>query len=205
MPIDHIKMNPSGRYSVKKDMNQILINIIGVTMLSVMPLLDIACRFATVSEPNSIPAAKETTMETEDKTPESELPKTEREWKQKLDREQYYVLREKGTERAFTGKYDKFYEPGVYKCAGCGELLFSSESKYNSGCGWPAFSAPANKEVVEETRDTSLGRVRTEITCSNCGGHLGHVFNDGPAPTGQRYCINSASLEFEKEDEIPEK
>ena len=138
-------------------------------------------------------------MDPNDKTSESSVPRTEREWKQKLTPQQYHVLRQKGTERPFTGKYDKFYEPGVYKCAGCGELLFTSDSKYNSGCGWPAFSTPADKTAVEESRDTTLGMIRTEITCSNCGGHLGHVFNDGPAPTGQRYCINSAALDFEEE------
>ena len=144
-------------------------------------------------------------METEDSTPEPPMPQTEREWKQKLDRKQYYVLREKGTERAFTGKYDKFYEPGTYKCAGCGELLFTSEAKYNSGCGWPAFSSPAESDVVKESRDVTMGMIRTEITCSKCGGHLGHVFSDGPVPTGQRYCINSAALDFEKEDKSLEK
>ena len=143
-------------------------------------------------------------MEPENRASDPQMPQTEREWKEKLTPEEYHILREKGTERAFTGKYDKFYDPGVYKCAGCGEMLFTSESKYNSGCGWPAFSAPANEEVVEETRDSTLGMVRTEITCSNCGGHLGHIFNDGPAPTGQRYCINSASLDFE-EEKTPEK
>ncbi|MEN8127716.1 MAG: peptide-methionine (R)-S-oxide reductase MsrB [Planctomycetota bacterium] len=127
------------------------------------------------------------------------IPQTENEWKQKLSDEQYHILRKKGTERPFTGKYDKFYEPGIYKCAGCGNELFVSATKYNSGCGWPAFSAPADERAVQESRDTSLGRVRTEITCSKCGGHLGHVFNDGPAPTGLRYCINSAALDFEEE------
>ena len=111
------------------------------------------------------------------------------------------ALREKGTERPFTGKYDKFFESGIYKCAGCGSELFVSDAKYNSGCGWPAFSAPAEKDAVVESRDTTLGMIRTEITCSKCGGHLGHVFNDGPVPTGLRYCINSAALDFEKKQD----
>jgi len=133
-------------------------------------------------------------------TTESQMPQTDHEWKAKLTDEQYYVLRQKGTERPFTGKYDHFFEQGTYKCAGCGAVIFSSEAKYDSGCGWPAFSAPAAPAAVAERRDTSHGMVRTEIYCPKCGGHLGHVFNDGPAPTGQRYCINSAALEFEQKD-----
>ena len=131
-------------------------------------------------------------------TPESPMPQTDQEWKQKLTDEQYYVLRQKGTERPFTGKYDHFFEKGVYKCAGCGAVIFSSDAKYDSGCGWPAFSAPAGEDAVAERRDTSHGMNRIEIYCPKCGGHLGHVFDDGPTPTGQRYCINSAALEFEK-------
>lgn len=123
---------------------------------------------------------------------------SDNEWKQRLTSEQYNVLRQKGTERPFTGKYDTFFDDGNYVCAGCGELLFYSNSKYNSGCGWPAFDAPATKENIVEITDKSHGMTRVEVLCANCGGHLGHVFNDGPkATTGIRYCINSASLEFE--------
>ena len=123
------------------------------------------------------------------------------EWRERLTPEQYHVLREAGTERAFTGKYDKHYDEGEYYCAGCGQKLFESDDKYNSGCGWPAFTAPAEGEAVNEHRDTSHGMVRTEVTCANCGGHLGHVFPDGPRDRGgMRYCINSAALDFEPED-----
>ena len=114
-----------------------------------------------------------------------------------LTPEQYHVLREKGTERPFTGEYDHTFEPGTYHCAGCGKELFTSDAKYDSGCGWPAFSAPASGEAVDEETDVSHGMVRTEVTCSACGGHLGHVFPDGPVPTGLRYCINSAALKHE--------
>ncbi|WP_379552504.1 peptide-methionine (R)-S-oxide reductase MsrB [Erythrobacter sp. W53] len=126
---------------------------------------------------------------------------TDADWRNKLSPEQYHVLREAGTERPFTGKYDKFYEDGEYHCGACGHKLFDSSAKYNSGCGWPAFTAPAEGEAVAEHRDTSHGMIRTEVTCSNCGSHLGHVFPDGPPEAGGlRYCINSASLDFEAED-----
>ena len=124
---------------------------------------------------------------------------SEQEWKEKLTPEEYHILREKGTERPFTGEYDKFYEDGTYKCAGCGAELFSSSSKYDSGCGWPAFYE-ALPEKIEESEDNSFGMKRIEITCENCGGHLGHVFNDGPQPSGLRYCINSISLDFDPGD-----
>lgn len=124
--------------------------------------------------------------------------KTDDEWRHELSNEQYHILREKGTERAFTGRYYDHKEKGVYICAACGNELFASDSKYDSGCGWPSYYQPLSETAVEESIDKSYGMVRTEITCSRCGGHLGHVFDDGPQPTGLRYCINSGALKFEK-------
>ena len=122
------------------------------------------------------------------------IEKSESEWRKELTPMQYAVLREKATERPFTGEYDHSFEPGSYVCAGCGERLFESDDKFDSGCGWPAFSAPADGGAVAEERDMSHGMVRTEVLCATCNGHLGHVFEDGPGPTGLRYCINSAAL-----------
>jgi peptide-methionine (R)-S-oxide reductase len=122
--------------------------------------------------------------------------KDEQDWKEALTPEQYHVLREKGTERAFTGKYWNLKDDGTYLCAGCGTELFNSETKFDSGCGWPSFYDGLDKEKIVETVDNAFGMHRVEVTCANCGGHLGHVFPDGPRPTGLRYCINSASLDF---------
>ncbi len=126
--------------------------------------------------------------------------KTDEEWRAELTPEQYRVLRRQATERPFSGEYDHVFEPGVYVCAGCGAELFESETKYDSHCGWPAFSSPASSGAVEEHLDGSFGRVRTEVLCASCGGHLGHVFPDGPPETGLRYCINSAALRLERDE-----
>lgn len=129
-----------------------------------------------------------------------EIQKTEAEWKQQLTPEQYSVLREKGTERPFTGKFEDHWDKGMYVCAACGNELFSSDTKFDAGCGWPSFYEALDKTKVKETIDKSHGMTRIEITCAKCGSHLGHVFNDGPNPTGLRYCINSVSLDFKKKD-----
>ncbi len=127
------------------------------------------------------------------------IEKTDAEWRDELTPEQYRILRQKGTEPPFTGAYWDTEAPGVYRCAGCGQELFTAGAKFDSGCGWPSFDRPMGEAGVEEHEDTSFGMIRTEVTCSRCGGHLGHLFPDGPPTTGLRYCINSASIKLDED------
>ncbi len=151
-----------------------------------------------VSEPTPKPAVPASLSSSDDVFDGKEIVKTDEEWKSQLSPDAYYVLREEGTERAFTGEYDKNKEEGNYYCAACHLKLFSSKTKFDSGTGWPSFYEPINKKNVVEKTDRSFGSVRTEVECARCGSHLGHVFDDGPKPTGLRYCMNSVSLKFEK-------
>ena len=164
--------------------------MINLTFLMLAATMAVA---GCTAQPANSPAALNNSTNTTMKFP---FQRTEAEWRKLLTPEQYRVLREAGTERAFTGKYWDAKEPGVYRCAACGAVLFTSKDKFDSGCGWPSFSDLAAKGTVIERNDDSLGMRRTEVVCANCGSHLGHVFDDGPAPTGLRYCINSVSIDL---------
>lgn len=143
---------------------------------------------------------KDKTLDNSKINPNDKVVKTDEEWKKELSPEQFQILRKKGTEYAFTGKFYKHKDKGVYICAGCGNELFTSEQKYDSGCGWPSFYDGIAAGKIKTSLDTSHGTIRTEITCARCDGHLGHVFEDGPNPTGLRYCVNSVSIDFKKKD-----
>jgi peptide-methionine (R)-S-oxide reductase len=159
--------------------------------------LVVGCNSASTPSQTAVPEAPAVSAGNPTAAISPKVMKSDEEWKKELTPEQYRILREKGTERAFTGTFWNTKDEGTYKCAGCGEMLFASDTKYDSGCGWPSFYAPAAKTVIAEAEDNSLFMQRTEVLCSKCGGHLGHVFDDGPQPTGLRYCINSAALTFE--------
>ncbi len=177
-------------------------------LLTFLTLVGCGCGQDTDSRPaqsNTTQSSTELSVDSEedaktmsdDTAGREELMRSEDEWKELLTPEQHFVLRQKGTERPFTNEFDEHFEPGVYSCAGCGQELFSSVAKFNSGCGWPAFYAAKAEERVVLTPDHSQGMSRTEVTCAKCGSHLGHLFDDAPqTPTGNRYCINSVSLTF---------
>lgn len=171
-------------------MKYLLLLLVSLTITAALTACDSkTVGSAAIPEPSTMPA----------NTPPVTNPETltDADWKKILTPEQYAVLREKATDRAFTGKYDEFFQPGTYSCAACGQELFSSDTKFNSGCGWPAFYAAKAGDKVKLIHDNTFGMDRTEVVCSRCGSHLGHIFDDAPqTPTGQRYCINSTSIKF---------
>ena len=172
-------------------------SILGSGLLAALLLA--GCAKSTVAGPAETDAAAARPSPTNNM--DNKVVKTDAEWRKELTPEQYEVLRQKGTERAFSGKYWNHKGDGVYRCAGCGQELFTSGTKFDSGCGWPSFFAAAGTNVVVQQDDKSHFMTRTEVLCARCGGHLGHVFDDGPQPTGLRYCINSASIDFKKKDD----
>jgi peptide-methionine (R)-S-oxide reductase len=190
-----LNQNPKGIFSVK-----MLIFFITVAALLLLfaGLIFLPAAAGTRQQKNSADQAAYCGNQPEEtNTMKGNIDKTNKEWKAELTDEQYRILRQKGTERPFTGKYNDFKGKGIFLCAACGNELFSSDTKYNSGSGWPSFYAPVGKDNITLEEDNSLFMKRTEVLCSRCGGHLGHVFDDGPAPTHLRYCINSGALQFE--------